>query len=157
MATLFGDEPTAIPKPKAKKPKAETDGAVQRLFEVYRTAFRRRWNACAMHRLLGCRQCTDIEWRILDAEHEVTPLIHYGRDGKLLKDLKDAWGEDEVARLIHDFFTSSDPQVVRSDYKIQVLFQLAQRLRLNARQGHRPDTRTTENIDAATSAMRRRQ
>ena len=140
---LGGDEPPAKKPRKATKAK-EADGAVARLFDVYRDEFRRKWNRFAPDGTL--------------IEPEVTPLIQYGRDGKSLKDMKDAWGEAAVADLIRDFFASTDPQVVRSDYKIQVLFREAQRLRLNAhgRNGHARDQRTLENMDAAARAARNR-
>ena len=144
MSSLFDDEAAVHkPKRKAKTPK-ETDGAVARLFEVYREEFRRKWNRFAPDGTL--------------VPPEVTPMIQYGRDGKHLKDMKDAWGEEAVAQVIRDFFASTDPQVVRSDYKIAIVFREAQRLRLNAhgRNGHARDQRTVENMDAAARAARNR-
>lgn len=153
MSGLFGNVPEAKPK-KIRKPKTESDGVVPRLFEVYRQEFRRKWNACAAHRFVGCRRCGP-EWTALDPLHEVTPLIQYGRDGKHLRDLADAWGEETTASVIREFFATTDPQVVRSDYKVSVLFIHAQRLRLAARVGNHDD-RTISNLDAAARAMRRR-
>jgi hypothetical protein len=153
--TLFEDMPKGEKKSKKAKKAPETDGAVARLFEVYRQEFRRKWNPCAVHKALGCTRCGD-EWAPKDAEHEVKPLIEYGRDGKSLKNLKDAWGEEAVTDLIRDFFASTDPQITSRDYKIAVLFQHAQRLRLRAQQGGLAlDRRTAENVDAAHRAMRR--
>ena len=151
---LLGDEPVKKPKRGAKK--AESDGAVERLFACYRQAFRQKWNPCAPHRSTGCLRCAASEWTPLNPDNEVTPLIHYGRDGKHLKNLSDAWGEATVTDVIRGFFASMDPQVIRSDYSIVVLFATAQRLRI---QSARPvsDQRTLENTDAALRATAKRQ
>lgn len=77
----------------------------------------------------------------------------YGRFGKELQLLLGAWGEDVVAGLIREFFETTDPRVLRSDYKPMDFVNLAQRLRL---QGQRLDDRTAENLDAAARAIGRR-
>ena len=144
-SSLFGDE--LPPAEKRARKKAESDGSVARLFEVYRGEFRRKWS-------------TNRETGEL-IEPEVTPLIQYGRDGKHLKDLAAAWGEEAVAQLIRDFFASTDPQVTRGDYKIAgssgSLFTMAQKIRLHKTGNGAPrDQRTAENVDAAHRAMRKR-
>lgn len=150
----FPDDAVAKPK-RAKKPKAEADSVVVRLFDVYHRAFVRRWNACAAHRAQPCRRCVDAEWQPLYPDDLTKPLYEGGRDGRAFKDLADAWGEQEVARLIGVFFATTDLQIVRSDYKVSVFRFHAQRLRLLSR-GSGQDDRTLANIDAVTRATTRR-
>ncbi len=84
------------------------------------------------------------------------PHIHYGKDGKHFKELVALWGLDVVLRLIALFFSTTDPRVVRSDYKVGAFYSLAQHLILLDRRHGPKDRRTAENLDAATRATQRR-
>jgi DNA-binding transcriptional ArsR family regulator len=82
------------------------------------------------------------------------PLIAHGKDGALLKQLVCQLGEDDTADLIGRFFASADPFVVRSNYSIGNLVQLANRLRVA--DAVTADSTTAANIDAALRATRPR-
>jgi hypothetical protein len=56
--------------------------------------------------------------------------------------------------LVGEFFTTSDPRVQRSDYRIGALYSLAQHLRL--RRQRVVDNRTARNLDAAVRATEAR-
>lgn len=84
------------------------------------------------------------------------PLINGGKDGTLLNKLIATWGEGVVIdELIPEFFASTHPRVLRSDYSIGALFYCAQHLRVGAAVAV-SDERTATNLDAARRATRRR-
>lgn len=100
--------------------------------------------------------------RCIDAYHQAflqrfgfKPQIHGGKDASHFKQLLATWGEPVVMELIEDFLSTTDPRVLRSDYTVGALYNLAQHLRLR-REGHRIDERTAHNLDAAARAAGRR-
>lgn len=102
------------------------------------------------------KRCIDLFHDTCMARHGIKPLINGGKDGAHMKQMLATWGEPTVRALIREFFHTTDPRVLRSDYTIGALYGLAQHLllRLNGRAA--PDTRTAENLDAATRAMQPR-
>lgn len=76
------------------------------------------------------------------------PLIQHGKDQKLLAQLIAAYGEPKVLILTQQFFASTDPKIVTSNYMISTFYANAQRLVI----GPRPDRQTAENIDAVARA-----
>lgn len=86
--------------------------------------------------------------------HGFRPQIHGGKDGAHMKSMIATWGLDDVLALIETFFTTTDPRVLRCDYTIGALFNLAHHVKLiDARP---TDHKTASNVDAATRAMARR-
>lgn len=84
------------------------------------------------------------------------PVIHGGKDGSHFQKLIATWGAADVEWLIKEFFRTTDPRIVRSDYTVGALFGLAQHLMLK-RSGHKNvDDRTAHNLDAAARATGRR-
>lgn len=157
--SLFGDEAPRKKARKAPAAKATGDPAVARMFARYHAGFLRRWNACAEHGRLGCRQCV-AAWAPADPENLVKPVINGGHAGKQFKDYL-VWGEELLGEVIDYFFTTADPQVTRGDYKLTgssgAFFTHAQRLMLDLkRQRARLDERTAANMDAAQRATRSR-
>lgn len=88
-----------------------------------------------------------------EAKFGFTPKIAYGKERKLLQGLIAPWGESDVLALVDEFFATTDPKIVRSDYTLTAFAYHAQHLKLH---GHRTDDRTADNIDAATRAMGKR-
>lgn len=113
-----------------KKAKPGPNPAIKRAIDAYHTAFLKRFG--------------------------FKPVIHGGKDGDHFKKLLATWDEETVLGLVDEFFTTTDPRVLRSDYSVGALFTLAQHLLLR-RNGHaNGDMRTTENVDAAARATGRR-
>lgn len=85
-----------------------------------------------------------------------TPLIYgnIGRNRAILKRLVEQLGEDTVVTvLIPEFFTSTDPQVVRLQYTVPDLERVAQRLLINRNGRERKlHPRTAENLAEAKKA-----
>ncbi len=108
----------------------KSDGSTARAEEAFKAAFARRFP--------GVKQ-----------------LWSYGRDRKLLKDLITQTDEYTVVdELIPEFFTTTDPQVTRLQYRVTDLAYVAQRLLLNrSRRGKQLHPRTAENINEAQKAM----
>ena len=125
--TLFGDD---APPKRTRKTKAETDGVVGRLLDLFK------------------------------AEHEartgVRYLVKHGKDQKLLRQLATASSEEETAAAIRLMFGEAytDAPILRSNLDVGALSLHIQHLRLR---GQRPtDLRTISNLDAASRATRRR-
>lgn len=100
------------------------------------------------------KRCIDAFHVAFLARHGFKPRISGGKDGALLKQLIATWGEADVLILIGEFFATTDPRVLRSDYTIGAFVSLAQHLKL--RQHGMIDARTAENLDAAARAAGRK-
>jgi hypothetical protein len=113
-----------------KRVKAPPDNSTVRAEDAFKAAFSRRW--------------TD------------TPLIYgnIGRNRAILKRLVEQLGEETVVQtLIPEFFTSTDPQVVRLQYTVPDLERVAQRLLINRNSRERKlHPRTQANVDEAQKA-----
>lgn len=96
------------------------------------------------------KRCIDRYHERFIARFGFKPQIHGGKDGAHVKALLATWGEAVVLGLIDEFLSTTDPRILRSDYTIGALFNLAQYLRLRST---RPDERTATNLDAAARAM----
>ena len=84
------------------------------------------------------------------------PRIAFGRDRKHLKDMVTAWGEDEVLRLVGEFFASRDPKVAAgwdADYGIAHFSRVAQYLKIGGA-GGRLSARTAANADTVARALK---
>jgi hypothetical protein len=86
------------------------------------------------------------------ARHGFKPHIRGGKDGTHFKELIATWGADVViGELIPEFFRTTHPRVLRSDYSVGALYACAQHLRMV-----NIDERTASNLDAARRATERR-
>lgn len=140
MDDLFGDGENGdgATRPK-KRPGARSDGVVQRCIDAYFRGFVGKFNPPAT-----------------PTEQLLKPIIHGGKDGAHFKKMVATWGEPTVLALVDEFFTTTHPRVVRSDYSVGALFQCAQHLIVANTGQTLPDQRTAENVDAASRATRRR-
>ncbi len=140
--TLFEDGEPAKPK-RVKKPATEADAAVKRCIDRFYDRFVAKWNR-------GVDVATTPKSQL------VTPLVSGGKHGAQFKRLLAAWDEGTVLELVDTFFTTLDPQVVRSDYSYDAFFRLAQALRLAKARRQPVDDRTLQNLDAAARATGKR-
>ena len=99
--------------------------------------------------------------KVIDAFHVAflarfgfKPVIHGGKDGAHIQKLLATWDEETVLWLVAEFFATTDPRVLRSDYSLGALFSLAQHLLLRHQKGALTDERTAQNFDAASRASR---
>lgn len=100
---------------------------------------------------------------VIDLYHEsfkarfgFKPVIHGGKDGAHVRQLLSLWDEPTVTGLVRQFFETTDPRIVRSDYSLGALFSLAQYLKLSQQKGTLNDERTASNHDAAARATQKR-
>lgn len=101
------------------------------------------------------KKCLDAFHNAFVARFGFKPRIDGGKDGKHMKDLIATWSEQDVLDLIAEFFSTRDARVVRSDYSVGALYNLAQHLKLR-QHGHYIDQRTAENVDAAVRATQQK-
>lgn len=136
----------------AKKAATEArDGAVKRCIDAFYDAFVRRFNPPDVaERFLADRTSVPRAQMTL-------PNIAGGKDAGLMKALLGSYQEDGVLRLIDLYFVDCmlDGRVVRSDQTVGALYALAAYLvtRQHVPQGQR----TTDNLDAASRATRRKE
>lgn len=134
MRDLLGERPE--PKPKKKRERrAVNDGGVRECFDRFQIGFIRKWN----------RPNTAVE-------QQMRPMFRGGKDGKHFKNMIATWGKDTTLSLIDEFFESTSPRVVKSDYSVGALFICAQQLLIERQRI--VDPRTAANVDAAHRAMR---
>ena len=112
-----------------KRAKAEPNPAVKRAIDAFHAAFLARFG--------------------------FKPAIHGGKDGTHFRQMLATWDEEIVQWLIAEFFRTTDPRALRSDYTVGALFSLAQHLLLR-KNGHTTDQRTAEIMDTASRATQRR-
>jgi hypothetical protein len=135
--SMFPEHEESKPKPKKKERRAKTaaNDGVRKCFDRFHALFVKKWN----------RPDTP-------EDKQMRPMFRGGKDGKHFKDMIAAWGEETTLSLIDEFFVTTNPRVVKSDYSVGALVICAQQL-LIARQ-HSVDSRTAANVDAAHRAMR---
>jgi hypothetical protein len=128
--TLFGDDETAVPAKKAKRPKMENADAVARIEERYVELFAQRWG--------------------------FAPLRNYGRERKALGELErqEGWGEQAVLDLLPVYFTTADRKIVSGDYSLSDFCRNAQFLRQLGKRVS-VDPRMADNIAAARRVVGR--
>lgn len=88
--------------------------------------------------------------------HGCGPTVNApARDGKLLKGLAEAIGEDETAQLLRDFMWSRNPRIANGQFTVKEFVFHAPRLNIEryGNGAHDVDERTAHNIDAASRAM----
>ncbi len=95
------------------------------------------------------KQALDAYNENFENKFEFSPVIVGGRDGKLAKELCKIWGLTIILDLLVEFFETTDPQVVQSQYRFVDFYRLAQHLRLG---GNRTDRTTVANADAVARA-----
>lgn len=137
---------------------AKTDHApVKRCIDHFYSRFVRKWNPPAHAEVWLKEQADGVapDERTIPKEQMMLPVIHGGKDGNHFKHLVATYGEEPTLRLVEEFFETTDPRVVRSDYTVGALFSLAQHLMLR-RAGKPQDNRAIENADAAARATQRR-
>ena len=99
------------------------------------------------------KRCVDLFFEKFSQKFGFPPKINGGKDGAHFKEILATWDVDVVVALVDEFFSTTDPRIVRSDYTIGAFYSLAQYLRLR---GNRTDDRTLANLDAASRASKPR-
>ena len=80
------------------------------------------------------------------------PEIKGGKHGAIFRKMLATWNDETVLALIEEFFTTTDPRIVRGDYTVEWLYTNAQYM-LTSR--GRLDPLTAANVDAGRRAMER--
>jgi len=76
----------------------------------------------------GVRPLFDLYVELFEEKFHQRPVLNFGKEGAILKDLVKALGEDVVRDILRRFFESTDPFVVKSGYSIGVFRVTANRL-----------------------------
>lgn len=76
----------------------------------------------------GVRPLLDLYVELFEGKFHKRPVLNFGKDGAIFKDLIKALGEDVVRDILRRFFESTDSFVVKSGYSIGVFRVTANRL-----------------------------
>ncbi len=87
----------------------------------------------------GVRPLLELYGELFEAKFGRQPVLNFGKDGAILKGLLKALGEDVVRDILHRFFQSADPFIMKSGFSIGILRSQANRFLAEAsRESHVP-------------------